>query len=186
MKVLGITGMPWSGKSEAVHIAQSSGAYIIRMGDFVWEEVKKRGLPLTDKHVGYVASEMRERFGADVWAKKTLEAIQKKNHRDFIVIDGIRSIDEVKAFKQALKKNFLLIAITASDTIRHKRAINRKRVDDSTKLAILKKRDQREISWGIKKVIDSADQTIKNETTKQEFKKMINMLLASLKDRKST
>ena len=35
----------------------------------VWEETKKRKLGLTDKNVGIVANQMRDKQGKDIWAK---------------------------------------------------------------------------------------------------------------------
>jgi len=153
------------------------------MGDFVWLEVKNRGLPLNDQNVGAIASDMRKRFGQDIWAKKTIDAIQKIKQKDLIVIDGIRSIYEVQSFQHSLHSDFVLIAIIASDTIRYARAQHRGRVDDSVDLQVLKGRDNREISWGIKEVIAKADITIRNESTKESFEKNIQQLFLSLKNK---
>jgi len=179
MKVLGITGMPWSGKSEAVHIARSFNVNILRMGDYVWQEVQNRGLPLNDQNVGSIASDMRNRFGQDIWAQKTLEAIKKMNGKKLILIDGIRSIHEVQTFQRTLESDFVLIAIIASDAIRYARAQHRGRADDSVDLQILKRRDKREISWGIKDVIAAADITIHNESTKEDFADAVKQLFLS-------
>ena len=82
MKILAFTGMPFSGKTEAVKLAKNRGIPIIRMGDMIWREVKNQGLELSDKNVGIVASKMREKFGKNIWAKKTLEEI--KIHNDLV------------------------------------------------------------------------------------------------------
>jgi len=183
MKVIGFTGMPWSGKSEAVRIACSFNICVLRMGDFVWQEVKNRGLPLNDQNVGTIAIQMRNRFGQDIWAKKTIDAIQKTKQKNIIVIDGIRSIQEVQTFQHILHSDFLLIAIIASDAIRYARAQHRGRADDSVDLQVLKGRDSREISWGIKEVIAKADITIRNESTKESFEKDIQHVFLSLKNK---
>ena len=75
MKIIAFTGMPASGKSEAVQLAKDKGIPVIRMGDLVWEETKRQGKPLNDKNVGSVASNMRKEHGMDVWAKRTVEKI---------------------------------------------------------------------------------------------------------------
>ena len=51
MKIIAVTGMPFSGKTEVVKIAKKMNIEIIRMGDLVWEEVKKRGLKLSDRNI---------------------------------------------------------------------------------------------------------------------------------------
>ena len=78
MKIIAFAGMPFSGKSEAVRIAKEKNIPVIRMGDMVWDEVKKRGLELNDKNVGTIANEMRQKHGKDIWAKKTIERVKSK------------------------------------------------------------------------------------------------------------
>ena len=58
-----LVGMPGSGKEEFAKIAQKRGFSIVRMGDTVREETKKRGLELNDRNVGRLAHEEREKTG---------------------------------------------------------------------------------------------------------------------------
>lgn len=178
MNILGFTGMPWSGKSEAVAIAKKKGIPVFRMGDFVWDEVRKRKLTLNSDNVGIVAHEMREKYGNTIWAKKTVNAINNMTRSRTIVIDGIRSIDEVQYFRSHLSDSFRLIAITAPDTIRHERAKLRKRADDSINEIDILKRDEREKQWGITQVIQSADVKIDNTTSLNSFSEKVSVLLS--------
>ena len=43
MQVIGISGLPGSGKSLVSEIASQNGAIIVSMGDIIREEAKKRG-----------------------------------------------------------------------------------------------------------------------------------------------
>ena len=162
MKIIAFTGMPFSGKTEAVKIANNMNIDVIRMGDIVWEEVKKKGLELNDKNVGFIANQMREEFGQNIWAIKTIEKIKSNYKNSTIIIDGIRNFNEIKTFKRNLTNDFTLIAIISTDENRHKRALSRGRKDDSKILNEIKKRDEREISWGIKDAIKLADYKISN------------------------
>jgi dephospho-CoA kinase len=173
MKIIAFTGMPFSGKTEAVKIGIKMNIPIIRMGDFVWEEVKKRGLKLNDKNVGFVANEMRKKHEKEIWAIKTVEKIKKENKKTIILIDGIRSCEEVNYFKRVLENDFILIAIISSDELRYKRALYRKRKDDCEKLEKIKNRDIREISWGIDSVIDSSNHNVLNDSSIEELHKKI-------------
>ena len=177
MKTIAFTGMPCSGKSEAVEIAKKMGINVFRMGDMVWEEVKNRGLPLDDNHVGSTADQMRKKFGKDIWAKKTLEKISIFNKSDCIVIDGIRNIEEIETFKKNLGKDFLVIAIDSSDETRQKRFLKRGREDDSKDIKDLMERDKRELSWGLEDVIASADIIIPNEKSLDNLRKEIKKIL---------
>jgi len=177
MKVIAFTGMPCSGKSEAVKIAKNMNIDVFRMGDMVWEEVKNQGLTLDDKHVGAVADQMRKKFGKDIWAKKTLEKILKYHNLEYIVIDGIRNNEEIETFKNKLGRDFIVIAIIASDETRQKRFLNRGREDDSQNIQDLKERDKRELAWGLGSVIASADIVIPNEGSLESLKDEITKIL---------
>jgi dephospho-CoA kinase len=177
MKIIAFTGMPFSGKSEAVKIAKEMKIPVIRMGDMVWEETKKRGLKLNDKNVGRIADSMRKQHGMDIWAKKTLEKIESQKIDEKIVIDGVRNIEEIETFEERLGNDFLLIAVQVNDALRYKRAMNRGREDDSLDLKVIKKRDKRELSWGLGNVIASSEMVVTNEGSQEEFKlKIIEIL----------
>jgi dephospho-CoA kinase len=173
MKIIAFTGMPASGKSEAVQLAKDKGISVIRMGDMVWEETKRQGKPLDDKNVGEIAYSMREKHGMNIWAKRTAEKIHSLKKSPLLVIDGVRNMEEIEYFKKELGRDFLVIAIDAPDELRRKRAISRGRTDDSKNLKDLEERDKREIRWGLQKVIADADIVIPNNGSLEDFKKQV-------------
>jgi len=173
MKIIAFTGMPASGKSEAVQLAKDKGIPVIRMGDLVWEETRRQSKPLDDKNVGNVASSMRKKYGMDIWAKRTVEKIYSLKKSPQLVIDGIRNMEEIEYFKKELGLDFFVVAIDASDKIRRKRAITRGRTDDSKNLKDLEERDKREMLWGLQKVIADADIIIPNNGSLDQFKKRV-------------
>ncbi len=180
MKIIAFTGMPFSGKTEAVQIAREKKIPIVRMGDMVWEEVKKRGLELSDKNVGFVANEMREKHGMHVWAERTVKKIKSMDNVDFLVIDGIRNVEEIDIFKKELGEEFIVIAIEVSDKTRHERAMIRSRQDDSKDIEKVKERDRREIGWGLAEVIASSDIVISNEKDIESFKAEIRKIFEKI------
>ena len=173
MKIIAFTGMPFSGKSEAVDIARKKGIPVVRMGDMIWEETKKKGLEINDENVGRIANDMRKTHGKDIWAKKTLEKIKSIPKTDLLVVDGVRNIEEIETFEKELGNDFVLIAVDLTDETRYKRAMSRGRKDDSKDLRLIKERDKRELSWGLGNVIASADIVITNEGTINEFQEKI-------------
>jgi len=177
MRVLAFTGMPFSGKSEAVKIAKEMNIPVIRMGDMIWEEVKKRKLELSDKNVGTIANQMREEHGKDIWARRTLEKIKSIENNNFIVIDGIRNVEEIDLFKRYFQGDFVVVTVESSDDIRQKRALTRYREDDSRDLQKIKERDNRELNWGLGKVIESANIVVLNEGSVEDFHKKIRDIL---------
>jgi len=180
MKILAFTGMPFSGKSIAVGLAKDHGIPVIRMGDMIWEETKSQGLELNDENAGMIANQMRKEHGMDIWARRTLEKMESMDKEEIVVIDGVRNNEEIEAFKQELDGDFVVVAIKASTETRHQRGMNRGRQDDSKDEQQIKERDQREIGWGLNKVIDAADITIENEGSVDKFKEEINKLLDEL------
>ena len=175
MKIIAFTGMPFAGKTEAVQIAHELGIPVVRMGDAVWAEVKQRGLALTDRNVGAVATEMRKRCGMDIWAQRTVEHLRSLNNTPCLVIDGIRNLEEVEYFKKEFGPCFVMIAVDASTSMRKQRSLRRKRVDDTPHS--FEERDKRELSWGLGEVLASADIVIPNDSTIHIFKKKVKHVL---------
>ncbi len=175
--IVGFTGMPGAGKSEAVSIAKSLGFEIVSMGDVVREEAIKRGIPLEDSRIGRFATEEREKHGNDIWAKRTADKVKG----NFIVIDGIRSIDEVESFRREFGKDFVLIAIYTKGEERLQRILRRAREDDVRNMEELENRDERELGWGIGNAIAKADIMIVNDSTLEDFRGRVKKMLLKLK-----
>lgn len=180
MKIIAFTGMPFSGKTEAVKIAKNMNFQVVRMGDMVWDEVNKQGLKLNNKNVGTIANQMREKHGQDIWALKTINKIKSMGKIESIIIDGIRNIEEIDTFKRELGKNFAVVAVETSDKTRQKRALKRGRKDDSKDIKKVKERDQRELRWGLGSAIASADIVVSNEGSIDGFRKHIKEILERL------
>lgn len=177
--------MPGSGKSEAMEVARLAKHPVVRMGDLIWEEVERQGLPRDAKHVGQVASAMRESHGKDVWSRRTVERVRElglhHEHDSYLVlIDGIRSQEEVETFRRELGSDFTLIAIHTDRSHRFERMVRRARADDSTEPDVLLARDEREMNWGIARTIALADEMLVNDSTLPEFRLRVAALLERL------
>jgi len=159
--VLGLTGMPGSGKSLVVKVAQDLGYDVVTMGDVVREETSKRGLEPTPTNIGKVMLELRKSDGDRVIAEKCIPKIeQKKNTR--IIIDGLRSYTEVETFMKKLS-NFALITVHTSPQTRFERLSTRGRSDDPKNWEVFHERDMRELGVGIGYAIALAEYVIVND-----------------------
>ncbi|TFG00336.1 MAG: flagellar hook-basal body complex protein FliE [Promethearchaeota archaeon] len=165
--VLGFVSLPGAGKSTALKAVDDLGP-IVTMGDIIREETKKRGLPLTDKNLGFVASDLRKKEGKGIIAKLCMTRIKQKKS-NVVFVDGLRSLKEVELFQQYW--TFPVIAIKISQEKRFEIIKKRNRDDDPTTLEELKQRDKREINFGLQKVIDNADYVIYNDSTEEKLKK---------------
>ena len=126
--VVGLSGMPGSGKSLVVDTARELGYSIVVMGDVIREETTKRGFDLTPANVGKVMLQLRADGGNTVVAQKCIPKIENQTSNK-ILIDGLRSLHEADAFK-AHFTNFTLLAVHASPETRFNRLSARRRSDD--------------------------------------------------------
>jgi dephospho-CoA kinase len=162
--VIGLVGMPGSGKSLVVEAAQQEGYAVVVMGDVIREETQNRGLELNPKNIGKVMLELRKTGGNSVIAEKCIPKIlQQENSK--ILIDGLRSLHEADAFKAHFAK-FSLIAIHAAPETRFKRLYCRGRSDDPDGRDVFHERDARELSVGLGNAIAMAEYFIINEKSR--------------------
>ncbi|MDH7564661.1 MAG: AAA family ATPase [Candidatus Bathyarchaeota archaeon] len=159
--VIGLAGMPGSGKSIVVNVAKENGYSVVVMGDVVREETAKRGLELTPHNVGKVMLDLREKEGAEVIAKRCIPKIDAST-RGKVIIDGLRSLHEVDEFKKYFP-SFRLLAIHSSPETRFRRLYNRRRSDDPDGWTVFHERDMRELCVGLGNVIAMAESIVVNE-----------------------
>ncbi|KAF5059904.1 AAA domain protein [anaerobic digester metagenome] len=178
MKVIGIVGMPASGKGEASGIARELGIPVVVMGDAIRERVKEAGLPLTDANCGAIAGKLRVDLGMDAIARITIPRIEATG-APVVLVDGIRGDYEVTAFKGHFP-DFTLIGIESLFETRYRRLTNRGRSDDSLTPDEFRARDERELGWGLGRALELADCRITNEGSLEEFAAEVRTLLCRL------
>ena len=171
MQVMGISGLPGSGKGIVSDIATEKGAIIVSMGDIVREEAKKRGEGSKE-----TAKNLRKELGEYIISELTIEKIKKLQDEGVektIIVEGIRSLHEVDMFKENFD-NFMILSIFANTNIRFERLKKRMREDDSQDFNEFKKRDMSELGFGIGSVISLSDRLIINESDMESFIQDIN------------
>ncbi len=183
IQILAFVGAPAAGKTESASVAKEIGIPVITMGEVVREELRRRGLSLSDENAGRVANELREREGMDAIAKRCIPLIKdaegKKAEKMVIVIDGIRGIAEVETFKKEFGNDFVLVRVEAPLILRYKRIKSRGRGDDLLSIEEFKERGEREKGWGMEEAMKKADKVVKNEGSLEEFKEQIKGILIS-------
>jgi dephospho-CoA kinase len=158
--IVAVTGMPGAGKSTATKGLVAAGWKKVVMGDVIRDEVKRRGLEPDAKNTGEVMRELREEKGDSAVADLCMTEIQK-TEAERVVVDGIRSMAEVEAFRK--KAAVMLVAVHASPNRRFSLLKERGRKDDPVSRAMFVQRDERELGVGIGRSIALADETISNE-----------------------
>ena len=151
MKVIGISGLPGSGKNLISTKASEKGFIVVNMGDCVREESLKRN---EDSRV--TAVKLREEYGKYVVANLTIQKIKELT----------RNIDDFK-----------ILSVFSSPQIRFERLKLRKRKDDSLDYKIFEKRDNDELDFGIGTVIATSDFLIINESSIESYENKIDNFL---------
>uniref|UniRef100_A0A7C5THS1 UPF0200 protein ENM84_05865 n=1 Tax=Ignisphaera aggregans TaxID=334771 RepID=A0A7C5THS1_9CREN len=173
-----VVGMPGSGKSTLSMVAKELGIPVINLGDVVREEVSRRGLEQSLENLLKIAKQLREIFGNDAIMKLAIPKIKDAIDRHCIIlIDGVRSFDELEYLRYNIEVEIMVLAIHASPKSRFQRLITRGRLGDPRTWEEFKKRDLEELSWGLGNIIALADMVIINEKSYEEFISNVRELL---------
>ncbi len=183
--VIGVTGLASSGKGEfADYLVNKYKFTKLVFSDILKEEAKKRDLLNNNNYeeqkniFSKLGEKLRKESGKwDILAEKLVEKIKSGNF-ERVVVDGFRSVEEVKLFKENFK-NFYLVLIDTDEEIR---VFRRKREDSTTSIEDFKKRDKRDVKeLGLGKVIEMADFTINNnEEGLENLNKKIDVLMKKI------
>jgi dephospho-CoA kinase len=171
--IICITGMPGAGKSTVATLLRNYGFSVITMGDAVREEAKLHNLEMTDANLGNLMLELRKDLGPAAVAYLILKKIHRdSNFKGYIVIDGLRCIDEVKVLKTV--GCVKLLAIHASAETRYNHIKQRGRADVPLNDSDFIIRDKRELDVGISEVIALSDEVVSNNNlTKAELQNKV-------------
>lgn len=180
MRVIGVVGLPASGKGEFSRIARATGIPVVVMGDVIRDTVRSAGLPLTDQNLGAAANRLRAKEGMAAIAKRTLPAIEAQES-PVVLVDGIRGDAEVDFFRAHFPR-FILVGVDAPFRVRLARLNSRGRDDDVLDAGDLAARDAREVSWGLGRALAIADHLVGNSGTMEEFERETRRLLEEIRE----
>jgi dephospho-CoA kinase len=179
--VVGLAGMPGSGKSVVVDSAREMGYDIVVMGNVIREETLKRGLELTPQNVGKVMLQLRREEGDNVIAQRCIPKIMERASGK-VMVDGLRSLYEADAFKANFAK-FSLLAVHASPETRFGRLFHRRRSDDPAEWEVFHERDMRELGVGLGNVVAMAEQMVVNDNDFEQAKEAVKMELVRIEEK---
>lgn len=166
-----LTGMPGAGKSTVADSLMREGFSLISMGDLVRNEAKRKNLMPSDVNLGNLMIRLRNSLGAGAIARLIVNEIEKReltggNASLNIVVDGVRSIHEVRILKTVGRVK--LLAIHASTNTRFEHLRKRQREDAPLHRNDFCVRDKRELTVGISEAIALADETLSNNNLSVE------------------
>lgn len=180
VKVIGITGMPASGKTTVADSLKSKKVEVVHLGDFIWDYLKKNNIKRSQE-TGNMASLYFWAEYSDIpiarWAHKQI----KNSEKDTVVIDGVRTVEELSYFNEEYGNDFKMIAVVASPHLRKKREEKRKRFDE-TKFEI---RDKEELKIGVGEIIALSNYYIHGNRDKEGVKKEAGAVFKKIIGKKS-
>jgi dephospho-CoA kinase len=179
--VVGLAGMPGSGKSLVVETAMEQGFAVVVMGDVVRNETRKRGLELNPQNIGRVMLELRATGGASVIADKCISEIEQASGGK-VIVDGLRSLSEADVFRARFPR-FSLVAVHSSPETRFSRLFRRRRSDDPDGWEVFRERDLRELGVGLGGAIAMAEYLVVNERSREDAKAEVRDILRRVEAR---
>ena len=175
MRVIGVVGLPGSGKSEAAAVADDLGIPVVTMGDVIRQACRDRGLDPASHH-GEVARALRNEGGPAAIADRSIPMIEDALRAyDTVLVDGIRSDAEVDRFEEAFGDDFVLVRVEAPFEVRAERLDARGRDDPGAES--LADRDERELGFGMGEAMERADVTVENTDSLEAFHGRVRELL---------
>lgn len=180
MRVFGTVGLPGSGKGELATVARNEGIPVVTMGDVIRQACRDRGRDPSSDH-GAVAKALREEHGPAAIAERSLPLIRDaadETNTDTVIVDGLRSMVEVDAFREEFGDAFRIVSIEAPFELRAERLAERKRDSSDGDLEQLRARDERELEFGMGDVMEAADYRIENTDSLDAFRNRVRELLS--------
>ncbi len=182
--IIGLTGKNGSGKTAVSEYLKDRGFLFFSLSDGIREEIRKRGGEITRDVLIEVGNDLRGKFGPGVLAERVLSRLE--NDRNY-VIDSIRNPFEVEVLKR--RKDFVLLALEADQTIRFERSRKRMREGAAQTLERFAEEEARELdssnpaSQQLQATRQMADVVVTNNGTLGELYRKLDELLPRMMSR---
>lgn len=173
-QLIGLTGTNGAGKGEAARYFVSKGYAFFSLSDIIREELGRRGEAVTRDNLIRTGNELRERFGPDVLARRTMDKA-----RGPAVIDSIRNTLEVAYLRR--QEGFVLLALDAPAEVRWRRTAARGRDESAASLEEFRAKEAEERAGSdtaqqLEACIAAADRLIVNDGTIEDLHRKLEDL----------
>ncbi len=174
VNIVAITGMPGARKSDVARYFGECGIVSANMSTVLRQEVDREGLSPTSQHYHSTALRLRQDYGEDVLAERTLPAL--KEPEPYCVVDGIRTSAEANYFASRCQI-FRILGIHANQDVRFARMRSRSG-KDLLDWQSLVAQDEHNFDLGVGTILAKADYIIINgayvELSLRDAVKVIN------------
>lgn len=173
--LIGLTGTNGAGKGEVAEYFKKKGYRYFSLSDLIREELRRRRKKPTRNNLIELGNKLREKFGADVLARRVMKKVKGK-----AVIDSIRNPREVEYLRK--KENFILLAVDAPAEMRYERVKKRGRDESASSLQEFIKKEEEEMAGGeigqqLRQCLEMADRTIINDSSLKDLHRKLEELL---------
>jgi dephospho-CoA kinase len=174
-RLIGLTGTNGSGKTEAAEFFQKKGFARFSLSDEIREELSRRGEAPSRNNMIRMGNELRERFGADVLARRLLDKISGR-----AVVDSIRNPEEVRFLRK--RQGFILLALDAPLELRYHRITLRGRDESVSTLEAFAAKEREEMAGTangqrLKACLEMADVLIVNDGSLADLTRKLEAFL---------
>jgi dephospho-CoA kinase len=153
------------------------------MSDAVKKEIEGKGIELNNKNFREYATNLRKEKGMDIVAKMCLpdvREIYEGGKGSAVLIDGVRSYEEVEMFKNEFKDDFVLVSVFAPPKMRFERALKRGKSSDMKTWEEFEWRDNTELGGGLGKVMALSSHVVDNSGSMDELHEGLDKLIPKI------
>lgn len=127
VKILAFVGLAGSGKSTAAEYLTEKGYPKVYFGGVVLDEVKRRGLELTQENEQPIREELREKEGKDFVVRRIISQIHDlvDAGQHHIIADGLYTWTEYKTLKHEFPGELTVVAVVTPKRLRKQRMATR-------------------------------------------------------------
>jgi len=174
-RLIGLTGTNGAGKGETASFFKARGYAYASLSDILRDELQARGLEATRDNLIRTGNELREKFGSDVLARRTMGRVSGPT-----VIDSIRNTREIAYFRA--QPGFILLAIDAPVEVRYARVAARGRNESAATLEEFRRKEDEERAGGeasqqLEACMAEADRLVWNAGTIEDLHRELEKLL---------
>lgn len=113
--ILAVVGLPGAGKTEAVeYLIKKTSWPKVYFGQGIIDEVKKRGLDISEVNERLVREDLRKQYGMSAMAVVNLPKIQELFAKSSVILESLYSWEEYLEIKKSFGEDFKVLAIYAS------------------------------------------------------------------------
>lgn len=182
--ILGFVGDLSSGKGTAAkYLKEKYNSNSYRFSTILRDIINRLYLPETRGNLQNISTVLRENFGQDVLSKVIAEDV-KNDPNEIVVVEGVRRPTDITYLREI--PGFHLIYITAESKLRWERLVKRGENEDDMEKTYEEflKDEQAEADILIKELGKSAEYTIYNNLSFEEFYTEIEKILSEIKSKK--